>query len=422
MNSVKWSKHSSFELLLPSIMFQSNGGNNMRATDKNNNSNEANALNKEIDAEFPIGTNDDLFIDTGNTDNDFYATLEKSILNYSNPSTNVLTELKEAEEDLRKIRFYIQKFMGKTFNFEEKFRSLLENSYDVIYQANLVTGTMEYISPSVERVLGYYPEEVIGHTKNWIGANSKTNNSNPDTYPFKPFVHPEDYQKLVDHIVGVKVASRETNWDFDSTLDFRVKHKKFGYRWVCNTHTIVLDQEDKHVAVVGNIRDINKRKEEEEKLQRLYNELEEKVKERTVDLEEANAAMSYLLKKTEKDKNQLEEHILLNIKELITPTVDKLKKNQLNSKIKKHIEILETNLNHIASSLCCNLTSKYYNLTHNEIQIVNLIMNGKTTKEIATIINLSTKTIDFYRLRIRKKLGITNQKESLRSHLLSLQG
>ena len=230
------------------------------------------------------------------------------------------------------------------------------------------------------------------------------------------------FKKLVDHFIGDKAAHRGAGRDVDSTLDFRLKHKKSGYRWVCNTHTIVLDQKNNHVSVVGNIRDITKRKQEEEKLQKLYNELETKVKERTADLEEANAAMSYLLKKSEKDKIQLEEHILLNIKELITPTVDKLKKNHLNSKIEKHIEILETNLNHIASSLCCNLTSKYYDLTHNEIQIANLIMNGKTTKEIATILNLSTKTIDFYRLRIRKKLGITSQKQSLRSRLLSLQG
>ncbi len=384
---------------------------------------EANTLKKEIDAQFKEDkdTNDALTINEENLDNDLSSVLEKTLLNYSRPSTNVLTELKEAEEDLKKIRFYIQNFLQRTINFEEKSRSLLENSYDVIYQANLVTGTIEYISPSVEKVFGYFPHEVFGLIKKWALACAKTDNLNPDTYPIKPFVHPDDYKKLVNHFIGNKSAYEGKDRNFDSSLDFRIKHKKTGYRWVCNTHTIISDQ-NKHVAVVGNIRDIDKRKQEEEKLYKLYNELEIKVKERTADLEEANAAMSYLLKKTEKDKVQLEEQILINIKELITPTIEKLKTNQSNTKIKKHIEILETNLNQIASPLCCNLTSKYYDLSHNEIQIVNLVMNGKTTKEIATILNLSTKTIDFYRLRIRKKLGITNQKESLRSHLLSLQG
>ncbi len=397
----------------------------MRPTDNSTdgNSKVANALNRKIDDQFPQSTNEALFTDEGNTDNDLYTALDKTLLNYSNPSIHVLTELREAEEDLRKSRFYIQKFKEKTFNLERKFKSLLENSCDVIYQANLATGAIDYITPSTERVFGCSPKELIGYTKNWALACFKTNNQNPDTYPLKPFIHPADYEKLVDHLIGDKTADSGEGRDFDSTLDFRVKHKtKSGYRWVCNTHTIVLDQDSKHIAIVGNMRDITKRKQEEEKLQRLYAEMEAKVKERTVDLEEANAAMSYLLKKSEKDKSQLEEHILLNIKELITPTIHKLKENHLNGKIKKHIEILENNLNHITSSLCCNLTSKYYDLTHNEMQIANLIMNGKTTKEIATLLNLSTKTIDFYRLRVRKKLGITNKKQSLRSHLLSLQG
>jgi DNA-binding CsgD family transcriptional regulator len=48
-------------------------------------------------------------------------------------------------------------------------------------------------------------------------------------------------------------------------------------------------------------------------------------------------------------------------------------------------------------------------------------MHGKTTKEIAELMGLAERTIDFHRAKIRKKMGLVNKKESLRTHLLSFQ-
>jgi len=55
-----------------------------------------------------------------------------------------------------------------------------------------------------------------------------------------------------------------------------------------------------------------------------------------------------------------------------------------------------------------------------EMQVINLIRRGKTTKEIADTMNLATSTIDFHRNNIRKKIGINNKQINLSTYLSSL--
>jgi DNA-binding CsgD family transcriptional regulator len=69
----------------------------------------------------------------------------------------------------------------------------------------------------------------------------------------------------------------------------------------------------------------------------------------------------------------------------------------------------------------CGVSINLLNFTPTELQVANLVKQGKATKEIASILNLSAKTIEFHRDNIRKKMGIKNRKINLRTHLLSLE-
>jgi len=75
-------------------------------------------------------------------------------------------------------------------------------------------------------------------------------------------------------------------------------------------------------------------------------------------------------------------------------------------------------------TLLQNITAPYMedgalleDFTAREIQILSLIKGGKTTKEIAGIMHLSTKTVDFHRANIRKKLSL-ERGDNLRSHIM----
>mgnify|MGYP001815282930 FL=1 len=166
----------------------------------------------------------------------------------------------------------------------------------------------------------------------------------------------------------------------------------------------------------------------EKKLQEAHDLLEQRVEERTQELrlkseslEEMNTALKVLLKKREEDKNELEEKVIYNVKEMVQPFMEKLGRTRLDDRQRTFLEIMESNLDDIVSPFAKKLSTRYLNLTPSEIQIANLVKHGKTTKEIAELLSLSTRTIESHRDSIRKKLGIKNQKANLRTHLMSYE-
>jgi DNA-binding CsgD family transcriptional regulator len=165
------------------------------------------------------------------------------------------------------------------------------------------------------------------------------------------------------------------------------------------------------------LRDVTKRNMAEDALRKSEAELAEQSRH----LEEVNAALKALLRQRENDKADLEQRLISNFKELVMPYVEKLKNSRLHSDQMTLVGILESNMKEIVSPFVTKLSSRFLNLTPTEIQVAGLIKDGKTSKEIAALLNASENTVRSHRFHIRSKLGIKNKKVNLRSYLQSIQ-
>ncbi len=134
-------------------------------------------------------------------------------------------------------------------------------------------------------------------------------------------------------------------------------------------------------------------------------------------LKELNTAMRVLLDKRSEDRLRSEENIRVNLVQLIEPYLDRLNNSGLNKEQHQLLDVIKMNLVDVVGEPMPELSAKYYIFSPSELQVANLIRNGKTTKDIARMLNLSPRTVESYRNSIRKKLGLKNKKVNLKTFL-----
>ena len=178
----------------------------------------------------------------------------------------------------------------------------------------------------------------------------------------------------------------------------------------------LFDEKGNITGIYGMGFDITHIKMVEESLQKVN----EKLKSKSVELEDMNTALEVLLKKRDQDNQELQENIYSNYTLMVTPFLSKLKTRLARGDQQKLLDVIETNLIEIIAPFARKLSNPMMSLTSAEIQIATMIKQGFTNKEISTTFNCSKRTIDTHRENIRKKLDLTNKKVNLKTFLSNL--
>jgi PAS domain S-box-containing protein len=168
--------------------------------------------------------------------------------------------------------------------------------------------------------------------------------------------------------------------------------------------------------IIQVTRNVTKKVKAEKALEESRRELEIK----SNSLEQVNTALRVLVERRDEDKKELEERVLMNVKELVVPLLERIREGRLDSRQTTYLDVLESNLNDIISPFSRTLSAKHMGLTPTELRIADMIKDGKKTREISQLMSLSSRTVESHRESIRKKMGIKNRRANLRSHLLSV--
>ena len=146
---------------------------------------------------------------------------------------------------------------------------------------------------------------------------------------------------------------------------------------------------------------------------------EEEITEKNRELSNLNATLNTFLKRRGEEHEQIREEIALETKKMVLPLLEKAQKKS-SGPVKNYLDAVHSNLlevfeNHARSSVIA--TAK---LAPRELQVVHYLRQDKSSKEIATLLGLSVRTIEYYRAKIRKKLRIQKQKKNLKKFIMSL--
>jgi PAS domain S-box-containing protein len=181
-----------------------------------------------------------------------------------------IAERMSAEENLRQS--------------EERFRLAMLGATDGLWDRNLQTDEI-YYSPRWKTMLGYTDEELENHIDTW-----------------KSLLHPDDRESTLA-LVRDFTEGRADKYE----VEFRLRHKNGHYLDILSRGSLIRGVSGEALRLVGTHVDLSEIKKAEEEIRSLNKELEQRVIERTAQLEAINRTLQDEITRHKKSQENLRE-------------------------------------------------------------------------------------------------------------------
>ncbi|PKN16432.1 MAG: hypothetical protein CVU68_11810, partial [Deltaproteobacteria bacterium HGW-Deltaproteobacteria-3] len=258
---------------------------------------------------------------------------------------------------------------GETARFHELATQSLEWVWETDAQGNLT-----YCSPSCKALYGYEPRELLGRDI------------------IETLIPPEDREEQRKIIEEIRLSRKpRTNLR-------RQGMRKNGSVIPIETNCLPVLAGNIVLGFRGMSRDISE-----------VMLLELRLKQKARELAEVNNALSLLLHQSAEASAEHERRIHNNLQRLVLPYLEKIQDRCKDEELALYLRVAAANLEKITSTFCLTLSVRLKGLTPRELEVAELIKQGRSTKQVAAILDLSCRTVEFYRDQLRVKLGIKSK-------------
>ncbi|MDI6798088.1 MAG: PAS domain S-box protein [Desulfatibacillaceae bacterium] len=262
-------------------------------------------------------------------------------------------------------------------------------------EMEIATGRILSVSKEVSQLSGFSEKELFS-----MSALEVMGRLNPQMKP----------------VLEKRLSAMAAGEDVPPRVQYSLKDSLGQERWIEVHSTPVRDGSGAPAKVKAVFMDITEQKNIEEKLLASQKELEAK----TAELDQMNLALKKLLDQSREDARRFEQRVVANVEDLVLPYLERLHKTKLSADQQVFVNVALANLKELKAPLMRELSLRFPGLTPREIEVANLVRMGSSSRQIAHLLSITRRAVEFHRDSLRNKLGIKKSRRNLRAFLAAL--